>query len=135
MTTQILSEDISVYTGVKIVGGIALDLYFKNMGTATLDATIIFCLYQHYGLGNETVTNFQCWIRKGISPNDEINITGSYFLSEINLELILAELNNDPQTLGLLVEVTGGASESDRTALTKQVYTDVVDYSLFDSKY
>ena len=130
MTTQVYSEDISIYNGSGLVGRIAPNLYFKNTGTAVLDVILIFCICQHHGLGNESITNFQCWLIKDIAPNEVINISGSYFLSESNLELILSELNEDPQTLRLRVEVTGGASESDRTALIKQTYTDALDYSV-----
>ena len=135
MTTQIYSEDISVYNGYKLVGGIAANLYYENTGTEILEATLILSLVQHEGLGNESNTVLQCWVKKNINPNDIVDFTGVYFLREENLELVLSELNKDSQTLRLIVNVTGGGVESDRTALVKQSYTDVIDYSTYDAKY
>ena len=133
MTTEILTEDIPIYLGFRLVGGFAPNIYLKNTGTGTLDATLIFSLYQHLGLGNENIINFQCWVRNGITPTEEININGNYFLSDSDLDLISSELNKDDQTLRMRINVTGGASEADRTALVKQTYTDVIDYSLIKS--
>ena len=132
MTTVVCSHDLSIYNGYKLVGGVAPNLNFKNTGTATLDTTLIFCLVKNKGQPEESITNFQCWVRKNIAPNDEINISGVYFLTNSNIDLILEDLNGT-QTLQLSLEVTGGASEDDRTALTKQNYTEVLDYSLTSS--
>lgn len=135
MTTQVYTQNISVYNEYKLIGAVAPNLYFKNTGTGTLDATLILCLCQHTGLGNENITNFQCWVKKGIAPNEEINMSGAYFLSDTNLTLILNEMNGDPQTLRLILNVTGGVTEDDRLALIKQTYTDVIDYSVNKGKY
>ena len=136
MTTVVFTQDFSVFNGLRLVGGVAPDINLNNTGSATLDATLVLCLVQKKDLPGETITVFQCWIRKSISPSDEINISGAYFLSDAYLDLIMNELNSeDPQTLRLRVDVTGGASEGDRTALVKQNYTGVVNYSLYDAKY
>ena len=136
MTTIVYTEDFSVYNGYRLVGVVATDINLNNTGAATLKATLILCLVQHVGEPGETITKLQCWVRKNIAPGDEINIAGTYFLTVTNLELILAELNSaDAQTLRLRVDVTGGASEGDRTALVKQTIADVTDYSLYDARY
>ena len=136
MTTVVYTSDFSVYHGLRLVGGVAPDINLDNTGTATLNADLVLSLVQKKDLPGETITILQCWIRKGISPGEEINISGTYFLSDSNLEQILSELNTgDPQTLRLRVDVTGGATEGDRTALVKKTYTDIIDYSLYDSKY
>lgn len=134
MTTQIYTQDISIHLDYKLVGGISPNINLKNTGTATLDAMLIFSLVQHVGLENEATTVFQCWVSKEIVPNQEINISGMYFLDDGNTNLILSELNGDSQTLRLAIEVTGGTSEEDRTALVKQSYPDMSDYSLAEGK-
>ena len=64
MTTVVYSHDLSIYHGPKLVGGVAPNLMFKNTGIATLDATLILCLIKNKGQPEETVTNFQCWVKK-----------------------------------------------------------------------
>ena len=136
MTTVVFTEDFSIYNGVKLVGGVTPNINLENTGSATLDATLVLCLVQKLGLGGETITNIQCWVRKNIAPGVEINVSGSYFLSDTDLELILAELNSgDAQTLRIRVDVTGGASEPDRTALVKKNYPEVYNYSVISAKY
>ena len=129
MTTEIYSYDISVFgDGGKIVEVLSPNYDFKNNGTATLDVTVKFCLVQHLGLGNETVTLLQSWCRKDIASGQNINVTGVHFISSTNKDLILTEINGDAQTFRMIVEVTGGATEEDRTSLDKMAYTNM-DYS------
>ena len=135
MTTEVYTHDISVYEGFKLVGAVATNLYFQNTGSATLNATLFISLHQHVGTDKESINNLQCWVRNDIAPNDNIEFSGTYFLTDPNLELILTEINGDSQTLRLRLEVTGSEIEADRLALTKQNYTGVIDCSRCAAKY
>lgn len=132
MTTQIYSQDISVFNDSMVVKGISINFNLNNTGAATLNTTVKFLLVQNIGQLNETETILQLWTNKGIAPSDEISVTGTYNLNSNEDRLIVSELNNpDLQTLKLTIDVTGGSSNTDRNALVVQPYIGAKNYSIY----
>ena len=130
MTTIIHTDVIPLYAEMSVIGVFSPNYYFENTGTATLDLKLILKLVQEIGTPSETETVFQVWSKENVVPNQKFEITGAYLLTMNQKRSILLERNNvDPEELRVEVQVTGGASESDRLDMIKLTITDAVDYS------
>lgn len=131
MTTTVFIQDIGIYdNGKRLVGGISPNLYFKNTGTGTLNATLILCVCQNINTPEESSFVTQSWHRKKVEPNEEIFFDGTYLFNEDTIDSIINSLNVGEQKIRLQLDVTGGASEPERNAMVKQTYTDTIDYSV-----
>lgn len=133
MTTVVYTQDVSVFYKRRIVGALSPNLLFKNTSGYSLDTILYLCLVKNPGEETETETNLQVWVNNDVGYGKYLNISGMYFMSDANTNLIMEDLNGS-QTLRLVLKVTGGQSDEDRAKLVKQTVTDMVDYSVMAGK-
>jgi hypothetical protein len=105
--SEVLIDDISIYTSSRLVKAFSINLILENVGITT-DVSIDLVLLQ----GTPGVpTILQTWKQYSV-PLGKVYYSGTYFLSESNLNQISNVLNTEAQKYQLVCNVDSGVASN-----------------------